>query len=88
MAGKTVKITISFSTNPAVPGPFFADARDTTNGTNRQMTTRTGSAATLRDFINDAATAAQRAGVALTVEDDTSGEFTGRGGLINTPFSD
>jgi hypothetical protein len=76
MVGKSIKITVSLSTNPATAhiGPFFADIRDTTGGRNRQMTTRVGTASYLKGFIKDAEVAAKRAGVSLTVEDSTHGK--------------
>lgn len=88
---RTVKITITLSTDSRTAhiGPFFADMRDTTNGANRQMTTRVGTAAILADFINKAHSAASAADVTLSVSDETyRQEFTARGGLIGTAFSD
>ena len=88
---KTAKITVSLSTNPATAhiGPFFADLRDTTNGRNHQMTTRIGTAAMLAEFISNVHKACHEHSVELSFQDDTlKNDFTARGGLIGTPFSD
>lgn len=88
---KSAKIIVSLSTNPATAhiGPFFADFRNTSDGRNRQVTTRVGTAAMLAEFINKAHKAMSGAGIPLTVQDDTlNQDFTTRGGLIGTPFSD
>lgn len=37
---KTIEARVSISTNPAVSGRYVVDVRDTTNGADRQLTTR------------------------------------------------
>lgn len=68
---KTVKISVGLSTNPAVAGRYFLDVRDTTNGANRQLTTRTLDQLDAESFLADFQAAADKASVAVTVEDST-----------------
>lgn len=87
MATRTATLTVSLSTNPATAhiGPFFADLR--ING--RQITTRVGTAKMIGDFVNYAHVSAMCNGMLMTVIDETyKNNFTGRGGLIDTPYSD
>jgi hypothetical protein len=83
---RTATITVTNSSNPATAhiGPFFADVRF-----GGRQVTKVGTAAMIRDFINQAVKSAAKHGVTLTVKDDTyKHDFTARGGLIGTPFSD
>ena len=82
---RTATLTVTLSTNPATAhiGPFFADLR-----VNGRQNTKVGTAEMIRDYINQAHAAASKAGVTLTVKDDTyKNDFTARGGLNGTPYA-
>ncbi len=68
---KTVEIRVSVSTDTRVAGRYFIDLRDTTNGANRQMATRVMDREDALVFIGQAEGAASRAGVAITLLDET-----------------
>ena len=68
---KSIGITVHFSTNPDVAGRYFLDMRDTSNGQNRQMTTRTADRDEIVKFVADASSEAPKHGVAVKVTDTT-----------------
>jgi hypothetical protein len=66
---KTVEARVSISTDGRVQGRYFVDVRDTTDGADRQMTTRVTDAPA--DFIAELTTAGIAAGVLVTYVDNT-----------------
>ena len=76
-----IAITVTHSTNPATAhiGSYFADIRDITNGRNRQMTTRTGKATDLAEFITKFSQAAfARSTAHVSFHDETAGQAFSR----------
>jgi len=71
---KTITVTVSLSTNPAVAGRYFADLRDTTNNRNHQMTNITRDADEIRTWIGQIEGLAARRDITVTVT-DTTGEL-------------
>lgn len=73
--GKSVHVIIEISTDPRVDGRYFADLRDTSRPTQdprgRQMTTRTGDADRIREFIGAVEGHAERNGVTVKITDET-----------------
>lgn len=66
---KTVEARVSISSDPRTAGKYFVDVRDTTNGADRQLTTRvTDNPA---EFITELTTAAIAWGVMVTYVDNT-----------------
>lgn len=83
---RTATLTVSLSTNPqsAHIGPFIADLR-----VNGRQKTKVGTAADIREFILRVEVQCLAHNVTLTVSDETyQKDFTARGGLIGTEFSD
>lgn len=66
---KSVSITVSMSTNPAVSGRYFVDVRDTTEGRDRQMTTRHEDDP--RAFVRELTAVFVNGGIAVVVMDNT-----------------
>jgi len=66
---KTVEARVSISTDGRVEGRYFVDVRDTTNGADRQMTTRVTNDPLA--FIRELTAAGLAAGVLVTYVDDT-----------------
>lgn len=75
---KTVELRVSVSTNPQVShiGRYFMDLRDTTNGRNRQMTTRIGDADGVAGFLSNVKASAAANGVKVTFVDNTCNELS------------
>lgn len=49
---RSISLTVTLSSNPAVAGRYFADLRDTSPGcNNRQMTTKTADGPEMNAFI-------------------------------------
>jgi hypothetical protein len=71
MMDKAVKITVGFSTNPAVSGRYYLDVRNVTAGANRQLTLRVLDQLDAESFLSDFRAAASKASIAVTVEDET-----------------
>lgn len=83
---RTATLTVTLSTNPATAhiGPFFADLR-----VNGRQNTKVGTAEVIRDYINTVEIQCIAHDITLTVQDETyKKDFTARGGLIGTSFSD
>lgn len=70
---KTVEARVGISSDTRVEGRYFVDVRDTTNGRDRQMTTRVTDDPL--SFIQELTTAGLAAGVLVTYVDNT-GEMT------------
>lgn len=86
MATRSATLTVTHSSNPATAhlGPFFADLR-----IGGKQATTTGTAEHVRNYINKRYAEATKHGVTLIVKDETyQKDFTARGGLIDTPYSD
>lgn len=66
---KTVEARVSISTDGRVQGRYFVDVRDTTDGADRQLTTRVTDRPA--DFITELTTAAIAQGVMVTYVDNT-----------------
>ncbi len=71
MSDKTVEARVSISTDTRIKGRYFVDVRDTTNGRNRQMTTRVTD--TPAEFIRELTAAGLQAGVFVEFVDLTGG---------------
>lgn len=70
---RSISLTISLNSNPAVEGRYFLDVRDTTPGCkNRQITTRIRDHADMMSFVNSMITMAARMDIAVTLTDDTN----------------
>lgn len=68
---KSVKITVHLSTNPQVAGRYFLDMRDTSNGRNRQMATRTVDHDEVVKFIAEVCKYASPNNVSVEIRDET-----------------
>ena len=66
---KTVEARVGISTDTRVEGRYFVDVRDTTNGADRQMTTRVTDDPL--SFIQELTAAGLAAGVFVTYVDNT-----------------
>jgi hypothetical protein len=66
---KTVEARVGISTDTRVEGRYFVDVRDTTNGRDRQMTTRVTDDPL--SFIRDLTAEGIRQGVSVTYVDNT-----------------
>lgn len=66
-----MSVTISTSTNPQVAGRYFVDVRDTTNGRNRQVTTRTRDKDEVIEFLAAIEDAARVNSINVTITDTT-----------------
>lgn len=53
MSGKSMTVSLGISSDTRVEGKYFLDVRDTTNGRNRQMTTRVNDAPEILTVINE-----------------------------------
>lgn len=76
---KTATLTASISSDERVShiGRYFLDLRNTTNGQNRQMTTRIKDREGAIAFLAECKEQAEKHGIELTTVEETLGELAG-----------